>query len=134
MLSRLKKKAQPVPPIFDPDVPARAIYWAAHHKRRDVTVGWSSLRAILADKVAPRLIDHVAARSGWEGQLTDQPEDPNRPNNLYVPVAGDHGARGAFGERSTDRSPMTWLNLRRNWIAAGLALLGAGGLAARRLA
>ncbi len=132
--TRLAKKAQPVPPIFDPDVPARAIYWAAHHGRRDITVGWSSLRAILADKFAPRLLDHVAARSGWDGQLTDQPEDGNRPNNLFTPVPGDWAARGTFSGRAKKRSPQTWLNLHRNWIFGGLALLAGGGLAARRLA
>ena len=132
--SRLTKKAQPVPPIFDPVVPAKAIYWAAHHRRRDITVGWSSLRAIIADKFAPRLLDHVAAKRGWDGQLTDQPEDPNRPDNLFAPLPGDHRARGAFRDESKKRSPLTWLNLRRNWIAGALAAIGAGGYAARRLA
>lgn len=132
--SRLAKKAQPVPPIFDPDVPARAIYWSAHHRRRDVTVGWSALRAIFAEKIAPRLSDHLAAHQGWDGQLTDQPEDPHRPDDLFAPLPGDRGARGTFGARAIQHSPQTWLNLRRNWIFGALAALGAGTLAARRLA
>ena len=132
--TRLPRRAQPVPPIFDPDVPARAIHWAAHHRRRDIAVGFSSLRAIFADKFAPRLADHVAARVGWDGQMTDEPERKDRPFNLWSPVPGDHGARGAFGERAAKRSPLTWLDLRRGWIAGGLALLGTAGLAARRLA
>lgn len=129
--SRLPRRPQPVPPIFDPDVAARAIVWAARHRRRDVTVGFSAWRAILADKLAPRLSDHLAARLGWEGQMTDEPE-AERPSNLWAPVPGDQAARGAFRDRSRTRSPFTWANLHRPWIAGGLALVGAAVAARRR--
>ncbi len=131
--TRLPRRAQPVPPIFDPDVIARAIYRAAHMRRRDVTVGFSALKAIFGDKFAPRFADHVAARTGWDGQMTDQPDPKDRPFNLWNPVPGDHGARGSFGQRAKKHSPLTWLNLNRHWLLGGLALLGAGGLAARRI-
>lgn len=130
--SRLPRKAQPVPPIFDPDVAARAIVWASHHRRRDVTVGFSAWRTIIAEKFAPRLSDHLAARMAWDSQMTDEPAPKDRPFNLWEPVPGDHGASGVFEDRAKHRSPFTWANLRRPWIA-GLALVGAGGLAARRL-
>lgn len=134
VLSKLPRRPMPVPPIFEPVVAARAIHRAARTRRRDVTVGFSALRAILADKFAPRLSDRLAARWGWERQMTDEPSDPNRPSNLWEPVPGDHRARGSFSHLAKRSSPMTWLNLHRLPAAGALALLGAGGWFARRLA
>jgi len=130
--SRLPREPQPVPPIYDPAVPARAIYWAAHHRRRDVAVGWPTLRAMFAEKIAPRLADHVAARQGWDGQMTDEPARPGRRDDLFAPVPGDHRSRGTFGDRSIKRSLQSWANLHRSWIAGALALVGAGSYAAAR--
>jgi len=130
--SRLPRRPQPVPPIFAPEVAARAIHRAAGMRRRDVTVGFSAWRAILADKFAPRLTDHLAARFGWEGQMTDEPDHHDRPFNLWKPVPGDHGASGSFTDRAARSSPFTWLNLRRGWFAGAAALLGLGRLALRR--
>src|SRR5439155_2733750 len=80
--SRLKHKAQPVPPIFQPEVGARAIYWAAHHGRRELHVGWPTVEAIVANKFVPGALDHYLARNGFRSQQTSQLEDPNRPDNL----------------------------------------------------
>ena len=94
--SRLPRRPQPVPPIFQPEVAAEAIVWAADHDRRELYVGWPTVKAIVGDKVAPGLLDHYLARHGVERQMTDEPEDPDRPDNLWEPVPGDHGAHGRF--------------------------------------
>jgi short-subunit dehydrogenase len=94
--SRLPRKAQPVPPIFQPEVAAEAIYFAAHNPRREFYVGLPSVEAIVANKIAPGLLDHYLARTGYHSQQHDGAEDPNRPDNLWQPVPGDHGAHGAL--------------------------------------
>lgn len=103
-LNKMGRKAKPVAPIFEPEVPARAIFFAATHKRRDVWVGWPTVKAILANRIAPGLIDRYLAKAGYSGQLADQPTAPNAPANLFEPVAGDYGAHGRFDDRSRDRS------------------------------
>ncbi|HZR56501.1 MAG TPA: SDR family oxidoreductase [Terriglobales bacterium] len=103
--SRLPRKAQPVPPIYQPEVAARAIYYAAHHpRRREYYAAWSAVVAIMGNKVAPSFADHYLARTGYESQQYDGSENPNRPNNLWEPVPGDHGAHGTFGKRSRSHS------------------------------
>ena len=93
--SKLPRKAQPVPPIFEPEVAARAIYYAAHHAgRREYFVGGSTVKAIFGNKIAPSFADHFLARNGYESQQFDGSKDPNRPDNLFHPVRGDHGAHG----------------------------------------
>ncbi len=124
--SRLKHKAQPVPPIFQPEVGAEGIYWAAHHHPRELFVGGSTVAAIEGNKVTPGLLDHYLGRTGYKAQQTNEPEDPNRPDNLWEPVPGDHGAHGTFDNRSHPESVELWAATRKNWIA--LALLGAAGL------
>ena len=125
--SRLKYKAQPVPPIFQPEVGARAIYWAAHHNRREVYVGVPTVGAIVGNKIAPGLLDHYLGRTGYDSQQTNQPEDPNRPNNLWEPVAGDHGTHGTFDSRAHEQSSELWLDLHRGWIGLALAALTGAG-------
>ncbi|HEX5081536.1 MAG TPA: SDR family oxidoreductase [Blastocatellia bacterium] len=124
--SRLPHKAQPVPPIFQPEVAARAIYYAAHHDRRELYVGTPTVEAIIGNKVAPGLLDRYLARTGYESQQTGEPADPNRPNNLWEPVPGDHGAHGVFDDRSSDYSLHLWANTHRGLLA--LAGLGVAGL------
>lgn len=123
--SRLKHKAQPVPPIFQPEVGARAVYWAAHHTRREIYVGWPTVEAIVGNKVAPGWLDHYLGKTGFASQQTSEPEDPHRPNNLWGPVKGDHGAHGTFDQRSHERSWELRASLDRRWIGAGLAMLAA---------
>ncbi len=127
--SRLPRKAQPVPPIYQPEVAARAIYYAAHHpERREYYVAGSTVKAIFGNKLAPSFADRYLARTGYDSQQYDGPEDPNRPNNLWEPVPGDHGAHGAFDDRARDHSLELWAETHPDWLklAAGLAV--AGGL------
>ena len=125
--SRLKHKAQPVPPIFEPEVGARAIYWAAHHQRREIYVGWPTVEAIVGNKIAPGLLDHYLARTGFDSQQTSEPEDPNRRDNLWHPVPGDHGAHGTFDQRAHKTSWELRASLERIWIGAGVATAVAAG-------
>ena len=121
--SRLPRKAQPVPPIFQPEVAAEAIYFAAHNPRREFYVGMPSVKAIVANKIAPGLLDHFLARTGYESQQYDGREDPNRPDNLWQPVPGDHGAHGEFDARASSLSPQLWTNEHRAWIGIGVMAL-----------
>src|SRR5688572_17590156 len=134
--SRLPNRAQPVPPIFQPEVAARAIVWAADSGRREVFVGAPTVKAILGNRVAAGLLDRYLAGMGYESQQTDQPDDPNRPHNLWEPVSGDHGAHGRFDRRARSSSWQLWMSMHRLPLAliAGSALIGAGVLAAQRTA
>jgi len=130
--SRLPRKAQPVPPIFQPEVAAEAIYWAAHHRRRELLVGWSTVQAVWGNKFAPGLIDWYLARTGYEGQQHDGPEDPNRPDNLWAPAPGNQGAHGDFDNRASDRCFQLWATTHRSWLAlAGAGMMAAGWAACR---
>ncbi len=129
--SRLPRKAQPVPPIFQPEVAARAIYYAAHHpERREYYVAWSTVKAIFGNKLMPSFADHYLARQGYEAQQHDGAEDPNRPNNVWEPVPGDHGAHGAFDERASSFSMELWLETHKKWLAVAAGLVALGGAAA----
>lgn len=127
--TRLPRHPQPVPPIFEPEVAAEAIVWAAHHKRREVFVGGPTVKAIEANKLAPGLLDLYLARNCYDAQQTDEAVDPNRPCNLFEPVAGDHGAHGIFDDQARPSSRQLWLTMNRSWFmlaGAGIAgLLGA---------
>ena len=134
--SRLPRKAQPVPPIYQPEVAARAIAFAADHVRREIYVGMPTVEAIVGNKIVPAALDHYLARNGYDSQQTNEPEDPNRPDNLWEAVDAneDRGTHGAFDGRAHDSSPQLWTDLHRNWIALGLLALGAmalGGFFAR---
>ncbi len=129
--SRLPNKAQPVPPIFQPEVAAEAIYWAAHHNRREVYVGRSTVIAIIGNKLAPGLGDWYLARTGYQGQQTDEPRDGNQPFNLWEPVDDDrdYGTHGAFDDRASNWSPQLWATMHRRWLAlAGAGLVGAAAV------
>jgi short-subunit dehydrogenase len=128
--SRLKHKAQPVPPIFQPEVGARAVYWAAHHKRRELYVGMSTVEAIVGNKIAPGMLDHYLGKTGYASQQTSQPESPDRPNNLWEPLPGDHGAHGSFDQRATGKSWELRVSLNRVWLAAGFTIGAATALVA----
>jgi len=130
--SRLRYKAQPVPPIFQPEVGARAIYWAAHQSRREVYAGWSTVEAIVGNKFAPGWLDRYLGKTGFTSQQTSELEDPGRPNNLWEPLAGDHRAHGTFDGQAHERSWEVQASLRRNWIGAGLAMVAAAFVLASR--
>jgi len=128
--SRLARKAQPVPPIFQPEVAAEAIYFATQNPRREFYVGLPSVEAIVANKIAPGLLDRYLARTGYDSQQHDGPEEPNRPNNLWQPVPGDHGAHGAFDARARSWSPQLWTSEHRTLMSLAALALGISGLLA----
>jgi NAD(P)-dependent dehydrogenase (short-subunit alcohol dehydrogenase family) len=130
--SLLPKRAQPVPPIYQPEVAARAIVWAAEHDRREVWVGGSTWATITANKVFPGLLDRYLGRTGVDSQQTDEPEDPTRPSNLWEPVPEDKGAHGRFDDRAKSRSAQVWLTTHRGRVAIAAAVAGIGGLLAAR--
>lgn len=126
--SRLRHKAQPVPPIFQPEVAARAIYWAVQHTPRELLLGGPTVLAIEGNKLAPGLADRYLGRNGYKSQQTDELEDPHRRDNLWEPVPGDHGAHGRFDSRSHVHSYELWAATHK-WLiatalAAGIALAG----------
>lgn len=134
--SRLPFKAQPVPPIYQPEVAARAIHWAAHHRRREMWVGLPTIKAFLGNRIIPGLLDRYLAQKGYAAQQTDEPEVPDRPDNLWEPVPGEFGAHGTFDDRAQECSPAVWL-AEHKWgislIAAGTAgILWSLGCAGRR--
>src|SRR4051794_12015519 len=134
-LNKTGKKAMPVPPVFQPEVAARAIRFAAFHPRREFWVGWPTVKAIMANKLAPGLIDHYLAKAGYTGQLTNENVPPNAPANLFQPVPGPYGAHGRFDNIARRRSWEMFSSRHRNAVTAGLLLaLAAGvGAVARRL-
>ncbi len=132
--SRMPRKAQPVPPIYQPEVAARAIHYAAHHYRREWTVGLITDVVLAGNAVAPGVGDWYLGKTGYDSQMTAESEDPNRPNNLYEPLRGDRGAHGRFDDRASDTSEQWWATKNRLLLAvagaAGLGLLA--GLTAGR--
>jgi short-subunit dehydrogenase len=127
--SRLTRKAQPVPPIFQPEVAANAIVWAAEHAPRELQVGAPTELVIRAQKLFPGLLDRYLARSAWEGQMHDGPEDPHRPDNLDAPVEGDFGAHGTFDDRARNSSPQLWLETHPWVTRMAAAVLGVAAAA-----
>ena len=129
--SRLPRHPQPVPPIFQPEVAAKSIVWAADHPRREVWVGATTVGTILGNKLVPGLLDRYLARTNYEAQQTDQPVDEDRPDNLCAPPPGSQGAHGIFDAEAKGRSLQLELALHRRLVAgaaasaAGLVALGA---------
>ena len=138
-LSRLPKQAQPVPPIYQPEVAARAVAYAADHpNRREWWVGASTAATIAANAVVPGLLDRYLARTGVKSQQTQEERPADQPNNLWEPLDAevDHGAHGAFDDRSHATSPQLWATQHRGALlagAAGTALAAVGINAAKRL-
>src|SRR5690349_22043423 len=127
--SRLPKHPQPVPPIYQPEVAARGVVYAADHpRRRQYWVGATTAATILANRAAPALLDRYLARTGYDSQQTSEPADPDQPDNLLQPVDGvrghDFGPHGEFGDRSHGRSPQAWLS--RHAVLSSALLGGAG--------
>ena len=127
--SRLPEKAQPVPPIYQPEVAARAIVHAIDHpRRREWWVGGSTVGTLMANAVAPALLDRFLARTGFRDQQTGEPEDDGRLDNLFDPLDGpsgrDFGAHGTFDDQAKERSAQQWLSHRAGPLAAGVLAAG----------
>lgn len=129
--NRLSQEPQPVPPIFQPEVAARAVHRMAHHPQRELWVGGPAVQIILASRLAQTWMGRKLAHQAWEGQFSGQPAEERR-DNLHEPVGGDRGAHGRFDARAHARSPQAWMALHRGRVAAAAGLvLGAAALVAR---
>jgi NAD(P)-dependent dehydrogenase (short-subunit alcohol dehydrogenase family) len=128
--TRLPRHPQPVPPIYDPEVAARAIVWASSHKRRDLWVGWPTYEAIIGQRVAPGFADKYLADHAFQGQQTSEPVSEDRPDNLFEPVHGNYAADGVFSERARNWAITNKLDLNPLGLGWVLSLgLAAAGLA-----
>jgi hypothetical protein len=116
------QRAQPVPPIYQPEVAAGAIARVLEHPRREMWVGLPTVAALLTNQIAPGLLDRYLGWTGYEAQQTDEPLDPDRPFNLYAPVSGAHATHGVFDDRSKTRSSQTWATEHRGAIVGGVGL------------
>jgi NAD(P)-dependent dehydrogenase (short-subunit alcohol dehydrogenase family) len=138
VLSRLPRHPQPVPPIYQPELAARGVLYAADHpQRKQYWIGGSTAGTLLAQKVAAPLLDRYLARTGYDSQQTGEQVGPDRPANLWEPVDGpdgtDHGAHGIFDGRSHTRSPQLWASHHARLVSAlGAAAAAGGALAALR--
>ena len=123
--SQMPRRAQPVPPIYQPEVAADAIVYAATHRRRELYVGWPTVEAMWGNKFIAGWLDRYLARTNYQAQQTDGAENPSRPNNLWQSVPGDFGAHGRFDDRARTRSVQVWAAEHIGWYraAAGLAAL-----------
>jgi short-subunit dehydrogenase len=111
--TRMPKQPQPVPPIYQPEVAADAIAWAAGSGERELYVGAPTWKTIWGERIAPRIGDHYLAKNGFKSQMGDEPVDGDRPDNLFAPVEGDRGAHGRFEQGTRTRSPLLWLAKHR---------------------
>ena len=129
-LNKMGHRAQPVPPIYQPEVPANAIVFAAFHTRREIWVGWPTVKAIMANKIAPGYIDHYLAKYGYSSQTAKAPIPPRQKANLFETVDGPFGAHGRFDNRSRSGSWEMFTDRHRDVVAGGLVALVALGIAA----
>jgi len=110
--AKMPRGPQPVPPIFQPEVAAEAIFYAAQSSRRELVVGWPAFKAIYGEKIAPGLLDRYLARNGYDAQQTDERLDGEREGNLFEPVEGDFAAHGQFDDQAKPRSLLFDLDRR----------------------
>jgi NAD(P)-dependent dehydrogenase (short-subunit alcohol dehydrogenase family) len=137
VLSRLPRQAQPVPPIYQPEVAARAVLFAADHpRRREYWVGGTTAATLIANAVAPGILDRYLAKTGFDAQQTDEPRDPRQPTNLWEPAddpdGRDFGGHGKFDDRSSNRSFQLWASQHHGVVAAAAAGFATGAVAAAR--
>jgi NAD(P)-dependent dehydrogenase (short-subunit alcohol dehydrogenase family) len=119
--AKMPNKPRPMGTPYQPEVAARAVVWASNNDRRELYVGFPAAKAIIGNKIAPWYADHVLARDGYAGQQRDEPIGPDRRDNLFEPVPGDHGAHGVFDAEARTFSPQLWATTHRPWLAAAAA-------------
>ncbi|HVU24636.1 MAG TPA: SDR family oxidoreductase [Opitutus sp.] len=138
--SKLPEKAQPLPPIYQPEVAADAIYFASTTDRREFWVGGSTVKGIIGNRLAPNFADHYLARKGLSGQTTGEPKPASHQDNLFEPASGLFGAHGDFDGRARPASLQLWASKNRRalgvgaLVATGLALVGSRDRRRRRAA
>ncbi len=135
VLSRLPNHPQPVPPIYQPEVAARGVVFAADHPRRkQYWVGASTVGTLLGQKIAPALLDRYLAKTGYQSQQSGEKADPDRPHNLWKPVDGkdghDHGAHGVFNSQAHGHCVQLWFSHHARLTSSLLAGAGMAGLVA----
>jgi NADP-dependent 3-hydroxy acid dehydrogenase YdfG len=130
--TKLPDHPQPVPPIYQPEIPAEAVYWAAHHRRRELDVGGSALKAIFGNMLAPRLADWYLARTGYASQQIQNMPVNGRPDNLFEPVPEEAATHGMFDGEAHAQSYQLWANTHRSLVAGGLATAVTAAAALRR--
>ena len=122
--SRMPRPPRPMGKVFQPEIAAEAIYWAAHHRRRELWVGFPAAQAIVGTRVIPGVLDRLLGRTGYDGQQSDDAPAADRADNLFSPVARDHGAHGRFDSEAKGSSTQLWLTKHRAVLAlAALPLL-----------
>ena len=126
--AKLPGKPRPIGAVFQPEVAARAIYFAAHSDRKEIEVGYPTVESIWGDKMASSWLDDYLAKVGFKGQQSPEPVSPDRKDNLFEPVPGDFEAHGRFDDEATDSSPELWASMHKKQI--GLAALGTVAAAA----
>ena len=129
-LNLVGKRPMPVPPIFQPELAARAIVWAARHPRREVFVGWPAVKAVTANKFFPGLLDRMLAKQGYTGQITSEPLPPHACANLYDPCDVNAGVHGRFDDQARRSSAQWWVTTHRALAAGVVALVSVGAMAA----
>jgi NADP-dependent 3-hydroxy acid dehydrogenase YdfG len=126
MRNRMPNKPRPMGTIYQPETAARTIYHAAHNPDREYKVGFSTLQAVLGNKLIPQLGDWVLARNAFEGQQSDEPAGKDQPDNLFEPVAGNFGAHGRFDKNAKEKSVTGWMGRHQSVPAtATVVLIGA---------
>ena len=133
--TKLPKQTQPVPPIYQPEVAADAIHFCAYNRRREMYVGYPTVKTIVGEKLAPWLVDRYLARNGYDAQQTDEPLDPDGHDNLFEPVEEDRGAHGPFDDRARSSSVQYLFVKHRGLVmlaGLGLAAAAAAGVSALR--
>jgi NAD(P)-dependent dehydrogenase (short-subunit alcohol dehydrogenase family) len=129
--AKMPRQPQPVPPIFQPEVAADAIVWAADHPRRELMVGWPTVKTILGNAVVPGIADRYLASKGYDAQQTERPLEHERPGNLFEPADGDQGTHGPFDDQAKRFSIQLWATKHRRVLgAAGAAALATAAITA----
>lgn len=124
--SYLENNPKPMGKIFAPEVAARAVVSIARNPERELYVGYPTVKTIWGNKVAPGFLDDYLAKTGYSGQQTDEPVSPERENNLWYPLPGDHGAHGSFDKESTTFSPETWMATHKKITFGIIGAIAAG--------
>jgi short-subunit dehydrogenase len=130
--AHVRGRPKPVGAVYQPEIAALAIWKAAHSTRKQWIIGAPAYQAILGDKLISPLLDRYLARNAVEGQQDEQPLEPDRKDNLFDPVPGDHGSHGRFDAGARSRSPLLWASEHRGWLAAGAAIAVGTSLLAGR--
>jgi NAD(P)-dependent dehydrogenase (short-subunit alcohol dehydrogenase family) len=123
--TRLPRHPQPVPPIYQPEVIAKAALHVAEHPTRELWIAGSAIKAIVGQRIIPGLLDRYLGKIGYDSQQTNQPVDPDRPDNVFTPIPGDKGAHGDFDARARNFSAELWARLHPRAVVAGLAAAAA---------